>query len=157
MLSGCTMPGTQEKTSRDDNEVMEGFKENVAAKANDETAPDGQKDDFSTEVRHWKYNQPAASNPASTAQPYSSGTHDTGIDDGTVVSMQFVTAQDLDRIQAVLIQQGYLKAETHDEKEFKEAVAQFQEAHQLSPTGELDSRTITCFNQKGLDTPNKTQ
>lgn len=150
------MPGTQEKTSRD-NEVMEGFKENVAAKAQDETAPDGQKEDFSTEVRHWKYNQPSDSNPASTAQPYSSGVDDTGTDDGRVVSMQFVTSQDLDRIQEVLIQQGYLKTKTRDEKEFKKAVAKFQEAHQLSPTGELDSRTITCFNQNGSNTPNKTQ
>lgn len=161
MLSGCSLPGSQPavKVTSPDSEVMEGFDKNLVVREGDETGSDAKADDFSTEVRHWKYGDQTSSPnaPAAPAQPSYPAMADAGTEDGRVISMQFLTAQELDRIQDILVEQGYLKTPTRDEKIFNEAVAKFQQSHELSPTGELDGRTIACFNQNSLQKNDKTQ
>lgn len=156
-LGGCTLSEAQnpnqknvvqEKTTQN-NELMEGFdktivnKDNSAAKDNTDEAHD-----LRTEVRHWKYGteQPLApTSPATPAQPNYPRMADKGTDDGKIISMQFLSGEDIDRIQEVLVQQGYLKDKTRNQEEFYQAVAKFQKGHNLAATGELDAATITLL------------
>ena len=155
------MPGNQpaDIATNRDNEVMEGFDKNLVVREDDEDGSDGKTDNFSTEVRHLRYgnesSSPAA--PAAPAQPSYPSMPDSETDSGNVISMQFLTAEDLDRIQDILVEQGYLKAKTRNEQIFNEAVAKFQESHELPPSGELDAGTIACFNQNILQKTDKTQ
>lgn len=111
----------------------------------------GKVDDFSTEVRHWKYGveQPATA-PVSSPQPgppFSPSSSGGEEYDGRIVSMQFMTAQDLDNLQEILVQQGYLPAPTRDRAQFNQAIAKFQQDHDLPATGELDVATMAQVNQ----------
>jgi hypothetical protein len=157
MLSGCSLGGNK-AMSRDNNssnEVMEGFDKHLVVREG-ETETENEADDFSTEVRHWKYGQQPAPSQVESAQPQQHvppsylQTSDSGTDDGKVVTMQFLTVQDLDRIQQILIQKGYLENITRDEKEFRAAVAQFQRSNKLPPTGELNADTVACLNQQAM-------
>lgn len=153
-ISGCALTGgqypDQGKTAKD-NKVMEGFEKNVASKDNNEAGGNAdQAEKFSTEVRHWKYgteNNAAAKTATTPVQSAAPSITTADIDNNKTISMQFLTVEDIDRIQTILVKKGYLKTKTRDETLFNQAVADFQKAHQLEPTGELDASTLACFNQ----------
>jgi hypothetical protein len=138
---------------------MAGFDQNIVSRDGDsKKGSEAHSDDFSTEVRHWKY-QSETSNPAPTneqsiqpVQPVDPTYSQAGVndaDDGKVVSMQFLGVEDLEEVQEILVTEGYLTAKTRDQAAFSAAVAQFQSAHQLNPSGVLDSDTLVLLKKTG--------
>lgn len=154
MLSGCSLsssaqyPDQQKSGQSQSKKVMQGFDQNL--KKGTKSKND---DDFSNEVRHLKYGQQKTGSSTTTRAASSvqsvqlSAGEDESVDSGKAVSLQLLSDDDINRIMNILVAQGYLAACTRNQAEFNQAIAKFQKAHNLSPTGELDSSTLVLLKQ----------
>lgn len=153
-LSGCSSisaaNNNQIVTPQKGADTLEGLDKNVIQdKGKDRSEVS---DDFSAEVKHWKYGvkNSAAPTPAALAassvptSPIAKGSNG---DWSQAVSIELLSADDMDNIMNQLVAQGYLTKKTRIESEFKQALSAYQSDHNLQITGKLDKETLSSLNK----------
>jgi hypothetical protein len=155
-LTACLGPAAEypdKETASRDAELMGGLDETVSTPGKVNESQELKQNEDLQEMKHWQYGidrQSASESPEAVEEPKPLPLRRTATmipteDYSRTVSIQIMTAAEMDAIMNKLISSGYLVEPAASQEEFQDAVSAFQNDQGIGGTGELNSETLTLL------------